>query len=194
MENINFDYEIIRDTKHSLRLTVSQNGKLTVRAPIYVSDSEIEDFVLSKKSRIESRLKKSEYLKGEAQRLGILSADDVNELKKKALEVIGERTRYFADMLGVTYGKVSVKCQKTRWGSCSSMGNLNFNYLLMLAPKEVLDSVIVHELCHRKYMNHSKIFYEEVLRICPNYKACSDWLKENGKILFIRGGAESEKL
>ena len=62
MENIDFDYVIIRDTKHSLRLTVSQNGKITVRAPIYVSDSEIEEFVLSKKSRIESRLKKSEYL------------------------------------------------------------------------------------------------------------------------------------
>ena len=65
-------------------------------------------------------------------------------------------------------------------------GNLNFNCLLMLAPPEVLDSVIVHELCHRKVMNHSDKFYAEVLRAFPNYRICSKWLKENGDMLIMR--------
>ena len=69
-------------------------------------------------------------------------------------------------------------------GSCSSKGNLNFNCLLMLAPPKVLDSVVVHELCHRKEMNHSKRFYAEVLRVFPDYWAQDKWLKENGNILM----------
>ena len=79
-------------------------------------------------------------------------------------------------------------CQKmsTRWGSCSSKGNLNFNCLLLLAPPEVLDSVVVHELCHRKEMNHSPAFWREVYRVFPKYDEADRWLKENGPVLTAR--------
>ena len=109
-----------------------------------------------------------------------MTREKVIALADKALKVIPERVEYFAKVIGVTYGKITVRNQKTRWGSCSSKGNLNFNCLLMLAPPEVLDYVVVHELCHRKQMNHSKAFWLEVEKVLPNYKEVRKWLKEEG--------------
>ena len=88
--------------------------------------------------------------------------------------------------LGVCFGRITIRNQRSRWGSCSSKGNLNFNCLLMLTPPEVIDSVVVHELCHRKEMNHSKAFYAEVLRVFPDYWKWDKWLKENGPQLMRR--------
>ena len=88
--------------------------------------------------------------------------------------------------LGFRCGKVTVRNSRTRWGSCSSAGNLSFNALLMLAPSEVLDGVVVHELCHIKQLNHSAAFYREVSRILPDYKERNKWLKENGHTLLER--------
>lgn len=112
--------------------------------------------------------------------------EEIHEMADMALKVIPERVKYYAEILGVTYGRITIRNQKTRWGSCSSKGNLNFNCLLMCAPPEVIDSVVVHELCHLKQMNHSKAFYAEVLKVFPNYYKCHDWLKENGGALIKR--------
>ena len=112
--------------------------------------------------------------------------DELNELKRKAKSIIPERAAYYAALIGVSYGRISIRSQRTKWGSCSAKGNLNFNCLLMLAPPEVLDSVVVHELCHRKEMNHSKQFYDEVLRVFPEYKKWNKWLKDNGAALMAR--------
>ena len=91
---------------------------------------------------------------------------------------------YFAPRIGVSYGRISIRHQKTKWGSCSSKGNLNFNCLLMLAPEEVRDYVVVHELCHRKQMNHSEVFWAEVERALPNYRDARKWLKTHGRELM----------
>ncbi len=109
------------------------------------------------------------------------------ELIIKAKAVIPQRVQYYAPIVGVDYGRITIRCQRTRWGSCSSKGNLNFNCLLMLMPEKVIDSVVVHELCHRKHMNHSAQFYAEVERVFPEYKKCRAWLKEHGgKIIRMR--------
>lgn len=79
-----------------------------------------------------------------------------------------------------------MRCQTTKWGSCTEGGNLSFNAALMLAPREALDSVVVHELCHLKEMNHSPRFYEEVLRVYPDYRRWHAWLSENGSLLLAR--------
>ena len=103
---------------------------------------------------------------------------------QQAVEVVPKRVAHYAARMGVTYGRITIRHQRTRWGSCSSNGNLNFNCLLMLAPPEVLDYVVVHELCHRKYMNHSKQFWAEVAKVMPDYKKCERWLKEEGSLLI----------
>ena len=87
-----------------------------------------------------------------------------------ARRCIPERVRYYAPKVGVDYCSITIRCQKFRWGSCSGRGNLSFNCLLMLTPPEVIDSVVVHELCHRKEMNHSAAFYAHVLRVFPEYR------------------------
>ena len=89
-------------------------------------------------------------------------------------------TKTNAKIIGVDYGRITIRNQKTRWGSCSSKGNLNFNCLLMLTPPEVIDYVVVHELCHRKEMNHSKDFWREVEKVLPNYLDQVKWLKDEG--------------
>ena len=109
-----------------------------------------------------------------------LRKEEIRELAERALEVIPKKVKQYAPLVGVDYGKITIRNQRTRWGSCSSKGNLNFNCLLMLLPEEVIDSVVIHELCHRKQMNHSKMFYAEVERVCPDYKKWQKWLKENG--------------
>lgn len=91
---------------------------------------------------------------------------------------------YFAPLVGVTYNRIFIKEQKTRWGSCSSKGNLNFNWRLILAPEEVLNYVVVHELAHRKEMNHSKAFYAIVESVLPDYRQSRKWLRENGQRLW----------
>ena len=98
-----------------------------------------------------------------------LTTDELRALADKARKVIPARAAHYAPLIGVTYGRITIRNQRTRWGSCSSKGNLNFNCLLVLAPPGVLDSVVVHELCHRKEMNHSEKFYAEVLRVFPDY-------------------------
>lgn len=101
---------------------------------------------------------------------------------------ITERTDYYAQLMDVSYGRISIRAQRTRWGSCSSKGNLNFNFLLVLMPDEILDYVVVHELCHRKEMNHSAAFWAEVAKVMPDYVERRKWLRENGRkyIALIR--------
>ena len=106
-----------------------------------------------------------------------LTRDELQKLADEAVEYIPKRVEHFAKIIGVDYGRITIRNQKTRWGSCSSKGNLNFNCLLMLTPPEVIDYVVVHELCHRKEMNHSKAFWREVEKVIPNYKEYVEWLK-----------------
>ena len=115
-----------------------------------------------------------------------LSPQDIRALAAEALEVIPKRVAYYAPLMGVTVGRITIRNQKTRWGSCSSKGNLNFNCLLMLCPPQVLDAVVVHELAHRREMNHSKRFYAHVLRVYPDYYKWNKWLKDNGPALIRR--------
>ena len=100
-----------------------------------------------------------------------------------AREVLGARTGYYARKMGVTYGRISIREQKTRWGSCSSAGNLNFNRKLVLMPPELLDYVVVHELAHRKEMNHSPRFWAVVEKELPDYRDRREKLKILGRQL-----------
>lgn len=177
--------KIIRSKRKTLGLEVGMNG-LIVRAPLRVTDREIEAFVQKHRSWIEAKWNKVEEAKKKLNALPPLSMEEIKALADRAMQVIPERVKFYAPQVGVTYGKITIRNQRSRWGSCSSNGNLNFNCLLMLTPPEVIDSVVVHELCHRKEMNHSDQFYAEVLRVFPEYRTWNKWLKENGAMIMRR--------
>lgn len=173
---------VIRSNRKTVAIQVNSNLSVTVRAPRSASEKDIEEILKKKEAWISKHIEKIKETKErfEAEPTEKLTREKVIALAEEALKVIPERVEYFAKVIGVTYGKITVRNQKTRWGSCSSKGNLNFNCLLMLAPPEVLDYVVVHELCHRKQMNHSKAFWLEVEKVLPNYKEVRKWLKEEG--------------
>ena len=95
--------------------------------------------------------------------------------------MLAEQTDHYAIEMGVTYGRITIREQKTRWGSCSSAGNLNYNWKLVLMPEHVMDYVVIHELAHRKEMNHSERFNAVVAQQMPDYKVWQSWLKEHGR-------------
>ncbi len=105
--------------------------------------------------------------------------------KEKAVKVLKERTDYYSNILKVAPKNIVIKNQKTLWGSCSSKGNINYNYKIVMAPLKILDYIVVHELCHLVHMNHSKDFWQLVESIIPDFKERRNWLKENGYKLKI---------
>ena len=184
---ISFDeIEIVRSYRKTIGLEVKEDGRVLVRAPVGFPMADIRRFVSDHEDWIQKHL---ELVRKRAQQpvpRDRLTMDEIRALAEKAKKVIPERVEHYAPLVGVTYGRITIRNQKSRWGSCSAKGNLNFNCLLMLTPPEVIDSVVVHELCHRKEMNHSKRFYAEVLRVYPEYRKCEKWLKENGGKLMRR--------
>ena len=151
-----------------------------------MSKAEIERFVASKADWINKHLEVAK----QRQRVSVqpFTAAEIQQLADAALQDIPQRVRKYAAIIGVTVGRITIRNQKTRWGSCSSKGNLNFNCLLMLCPEEIRDYVVVHELCHRKELNHSTRFWNEVARVMPDYAVRRKWLKENGQVLIGRLG------
>lgn len=183
-----YEIRIIRSSRKTMSLEITRDLQVVVRAPYRVSEKRIRQFVQEKSPWIEKHLiimrEKLEKQKVEPQER--LSPEEIRRLAEKALQVIPKRTAFYAERMGVSYGRITIRNQKTRWGSCSSTGNLNFNCLLMLVPDRVLDYVVVHELCHRKEMNHSPRFWKEVEQVLPDYKEQRAWLKENGGRLIVR--------
>lgn len=180
------DFQIIRSRRRTLCIEI-KSGEVIIRAPYRMKDSEIENFIRQKESWIQKQLSRT----ASEESVQKLSSQEIQLLRQKASETIPERVRYYADILGISFGKITIRKQKTRWGSCSTKGNLNFNCLLMLTPPEVIDSVVVHELCHRIHMNHSKQFYSLVNKVYPQYDKCSRWLSENGRAIMAMGNADN---
>ncbi|GMT50055.1 MAG: hypothetical protein IEMM0008_1594 [bacterium] len=106
-----------------------------------------------------------------------------NWYRNQAKEVIYERVMHYSRKMGVQFNRISIKSQKTRWGSCSSLKNLNFNWRLIMAPLEVLDYIIIHELAHLKELNHSPEFWKLVQSVCPDYRNHELWLNRHGQRL-----------
>lgn len=180
------DYTLIRSSRKTVGMSMDAEGRVVVRAPYLCPRGTIDRFVREQAGWIERQRKKLAAVNDTAASMGALSDTEIKALSKRMKAVLPEKLARYSAALGVTYGRVSVRCQKTKWGSCSSAGNLNFNCLLMLAPEGVLDYVIVHELCHRRHMDHSKRFWADVERACPEYKTHKKWLRDKGPILLKR--------
>ncbi len=175
------DIRVIRSKRKTVAIQVKGANDVVVRAPYRMPNREIQEFVEKNMDWILKNLEKMAAEKKEEEEIIPLTEEEVRGLADKACKVIPERVKHFAPIVGVTYGRITIRNQKTRWGSCSSKGNLNFNVGLMMAPPEVLDYVVVHELCHRLEMNHSPKFWAKVGSIIPDYKIHEKWLKNNGR-------------
>ena len=176
---------VVRSDRKTLSVQL-KHGEIIARAPLRMKDKEIYGFIESKRLWIEKNLAKINEQERVNREVKPFTQQELNELAERARKIIAERVRYYAPKVGVSYNRITIRCQRTRWGSCSSKGNLNFNCLLVLFPPEVIDSVVVHELCHRKHMNHSPEFYAEIERVFPEYKRYNKWLTDNGAAYMRR--------
>ena len=176
-----FSYQIIRSDRKTMAIQIMPDGSVVVRCPKRIRVDEVRKFVSSKSTWIEKHLT-SRVPRNEEK----LTDSELKELRERTRILVTERVRYFAPLVGVTYNQIAIRVQRTRWGSCSSKGNLNFNCLLALVPPDVLDYIVVHELCHRKELNHSERFWTEVGKVLPDYKIRKKWLKDNGANLIAR--------
>ena len=172
-------YTLVRSSRKTLSIQITPAGEVILRCPNRLPKKEAEAFLLSKRSWIEK------HLSGRTPAVPF-TPDQLDWLTDAAKEDLPPRVSRLAARMGLTYGRITVRSQHTRWGSCSAKGNLNFNCLLMLCPEEVRDYVVIHELCHRKELNHSPAFWAEVDQFCPDYRLRRQWLKEHGAALIGR--------
>ena len=182
----NKKYTIIKSFRKSCSITVERDGMVTIRAPFFMSERKIREIFEERKEWIEKAQKRIANRTERLNSLTPITSDEIDSLKAGAKPIIEEKVRLFADKIGVKYGKITIRNQKTRYGSCTAKGNLNFNCLIMLMPEKIIDYVIVHELCHIKEMNHSRRFWNEVESVLPDYKERRKWLKQNGNTLIER--------
>lgn len=188
MDHTDYEITLIRSRRKSLAIEITPELQVVVRAPARMPVREINAFVQEKDDWIREHLQRMAGKKRlrEQHWEPALSEEELQELATQAMKLIPQKVRYYAPIIGVTYGRITIRNQRTRWGSCSGKGNLNFNCLLLLMPEEVLDYVVVHELCHRKEMNHSARFWEEIEKILPDYRQRRKWLKDNGGRIMDR--------
>ena len=177
-------YELIRSNRKTIALQIKGDGRIIVRAPVRMAAKDIQRFVDSKAAWIEKHLAIIQQRQQPV--ASAFTLEQIQQLADAAKSDLPRRVARFAALVGVTYGRITIRAQKSRWGSCSGKGNLNFNCLLMLCPEDVRDYVVVHELCHRKELNHSPRFWAEVEKVLPGYKVQRKWLKENGGGLIRR--------
>lgn len=184
------DIEVRRSRRRSIGLEVRPDGSVILRVPNRLSKRDALAFLQTKEAWLRKCLDQVEERESFAEAAGLepLTEEELSALTKAARAYFTEKCAWLAPVVGVDYRRISIRHQKTRWGSCSTKGNLNFNCLLMLAPEDVRDYVVVHELCHRKEMNHSSAFWAEVARVVPDYREKERWLKENGPLLQRRLG------
>ena len=183
-----FEYTLIKSKRKTISLEMRPDGSLVVLAPNRTSKREADAFVKKHEKWIESHRKKMDERRAQTQNVQRRTDAELKALARLAKKVIPERVEFYAKQMNAQYGRITLRCQKTRWGSCSTKKNLNFNILLMLTPIEVLDSVVVHELCHLFEMNHGERFYQRVYAVYPEYDKWNRWLKEHGPELLARAG------
>lgn len=179
-----YEIEVIRSKRKSIAIEISADLKIKVRVPMRTSEYRIRQVLCEKEEWIRKHLQMMRQRKENVfgvQKPQQYTEAEIKRLAEEAKRVIPERVSYYAKQMGVSYGRITIRNQKTRWGSCSQQGNLNFNCRLMKMPAEILDYVVVHELCHRRQMNHSRLFWNEVEKALPDYQVRKLWLKENGR-------------
>ena len=167
---------IVRSNRKTIAIEINSKG-IIVRAPLKMRADEIAAYLEKKKSWIDTHLQRVMEHHEALKDVTPYTMDEIQALADKALQVIPEKVKRYAPLIGVDYGRITIRNQRSRWGSCSSAGNLNFNCLLMELPDEVIDSVVVHELCHILEKNHGPRFYALLEQNLPDHKERKKLLK-----------------
>ena len=168
------DYEIVYSGRKTISLCIKE-GMLVVRAPYGTKKQRIEKVISSHSEWI------AKHIAGQVERnrkYENITDKDIENLRREAKRIIPLKAAYYANIMGLKYGRITITSAKTRFGSCSSKGNLSFSYRLMLYPDAAIDYVVVHELAHLIEMNHSPRFYKIVEAILPDYKERRGLLKK----------------
>lgn len=171
-EGENIEYSVIQSRRKTIAISIDPDQKILVKAPVQISHDEIQKIVEKKAGWIVK--KRKELAKYQAQ----------TEPQEQAGQWICQRAEHYNEELREPVNRICIKDQKSRWGSCSSKRNLNFNWRIIMAPPEVADYVVVHEMCHLRHLNHSPEFWKEVAGILPDYKERRKWLREHGSELM----------
>lgn len=164
-----------RCSRKSIAMSVTDAGKVRIKAPLRCTDEEIMAFIGRNASWLREHLRKAATAP-----VYTLTEEQIRSLADAALRDLPPRVRFWAGRMGVSCGRVTIRNQLSKWGSCTGGGNLNFNCLLMLAPAYVRDYIVVHELSHRVFMNHSAQFWALVAKWFPDYRLAETWLKTEG--------------
>jgi len=176
---------VVRAGTKSARLRVEQD-EVVLYVPFHTAEETVKAILRRHRRWIANRQAQLTQMQSTARERPPFAPEELEKLRQDARRVIAARVAYYAPLVGVYCPRITIRFQKTRWGSCSAKGNLSFNGLLLLAPEGTLDAVVVHELCHLRRMDHSPQFYGEVLRVMPDYKEHHDWLKRHGRELLSR--------
>ena len=167
------EFELITSKRRTVSI-ILKNGKIIVRAPLGTTREGALKFIEKHAEWIEKNIPRS--IKRENQD-NSLSDEQIKSLKRSAMVYLAERTAYYAKIMGLEYGRVRITSAKKRFGSCTSERNISYSYRLMLYPPDAIDYVVVHELAHLVYLDHSKEFYSVIERILPDYKKRRQMLK-----------------
>lgn len=166
--NRNIEYTLRKNSLvRSVRLAVRPGGAVVVTVPHFLGASVAEKFIREKADWL---VKKIDYLKQFEPRQHKKSARrDYLKYKEEARAALAQKTEHFSNAFGFKFNKISIRDQKTCWGSCTKKGNLNFNYKILFLPQKIQDYIVVHELCHLRELNHSKNFWGLVALAVPDY-------------------------
>lgn len=194
--NISFSYSLIRSKRKTVSISIDPVRGIVVKAPTNYKESSLLELLKKHEQKIINLLRKNEIVskafedEGKFMYLGEMRPmihSDSSQLEawlvEEASKVILGRIKAISARIGVYPQKVSLRSQKTRWGSCSSKGNISLNWKLIFAPIEVIDYVIIHELCHLQQMNHSNAFWTLVSSYAPHYKEQREWLKKHSHLI-----------
>lgn len=216
--------EIVRTKRNSVSINIDKDATVTIRAPLYLTDHQLESVVIKKQAWIQRKLvelakrpqlKNKQFIDGEGfwflgklyklktvadQAQAVELKEELcvaksalpkikevlmNWYRQEALIKLNERCAEYAKRIGVAPVSIKISNAQKRWGSCGPRGTINFNWRLIMAPLQIIDYIVVHELAHLIERNHSRRFWARVSTISPDYRQHKHWLKENEHLLVV---------
>ncbi len=177
-ERMNIDYTVKRSQRaRTMRLAIYPDGNVVVTAPRFFGLQAIEDFVMKHSNWVRTKVEETR-----GRTILRIRRADIQGLKKQALLFAQARAEHYAAYYGVAYKKISIRAQKSRWGSCSEKGNLSFNYKITILEPRLADYIVVHEICHLKQFDHSKAFWTLVAQQFPDHHELREKLRNTATI------------